>query len=464
MVMGASSIIRLVTQAVAARTDAHTVATMRPGLRVIVALLVVTTAASMAAAPVAHASTQRPPMPRHAWLQSVTTNAAVVRWTAVPGASSYQVRIAGTPVATVTETSVRLTGLRPATFSNVQVVTQRAELSSVPSDPVPVVTRASAACTHHVSSARGSDAGAGTLADPWRSIGRLIGAWQPGWVGCIEGSFVEDVSIFRGGTGALPVTLRSRPGTRATIRGRVWVARGADHVVVSTLRLDGRAVNDTARNSLPSPTVNARGTMLLDNDITNARTRVCVVLGSIRGYGQAILPTLAYNRIHDCGRRGANTHHGIYMESTRHARIAYNAIFDNADRGIQLYPDAQRSMIIGNVIDGNGTGIIFSGAEGFASSGNLVLRNVIAGSQLRSNLEHWWEQPARPGVGNIAARNCLGGARQGNVATPVHGYAVRGNSTGTLRFSDRALRDLRPLATSGCRAWMLSRALPLAPR
>ena len=57
----------------------------------------------------------------------------------------------------------------------------------------------------------------------------------------------------------------------------------ADHVVVAHLRLDGRAIKDTTRNSLPSPTVNAAGTMLLDNDIPTVRTRVCVVLGSIRG-------------------------------------------------------------------------------------------------------------------------------------------------------------------------------------
>jgi hypothetical protein len=352
--------------------------------------------------------------------------------------------------------------MAPATFVNVQVVARRGQRASVPSDPAPAVTLASTACTHYVST-RGSDAAAGTAAAPWRTITRLVDAWQPGWVGCITGDFAEDVSIRRGGTATAKVTLRSVPGTRASVRGRLWVARGADHVVVSSLRLDGRAIKDTARDSLPSPTVNATGTMLLDNDISNARTRVCVVLGSIRGYGSAVLPVLAYNRVHDCGTRGANTHHGIYIESTRSARIVHNAIFDNADRGIQLYPDAQRSMIVGNVIDGNGTGVIFSGAEGFASSGNLVLRNVISGSQLRSNLEHYWDEPARIGTGNVAARNCLGGAVQGNVATPAVGYAVRGNSVDLLAFADRAAGDLRPLPSSGCLPWLQSRMLPLAP-
>lgn len=413
-----------------------------------------------ALAPAAGATT-RPPMPRHAWLDVATTDSATIRWTAVPNATAYEVRRGGTPIGRVTGTSARVTGLGPSTYANLQVVTLRGQLASVPSDPIPAVTRASTTCTHYVSSARGSDAGTGSRTSPWRSIGRLVGAWQAGWVGCIEGSFVEDVSIFRGGTSTAHVTLRNVPGTRASLRGRLWVARGADHVVVAHLRLDGRAIDDTARNSLPSPTVNARGTMLLDNDISNARTRVCAVLGSIRGYGMAVLPTLAYNRVHDCGRRGANTHHGIYVESARNARIVHNAIFDNADRGIQLYPDAQRSVIAGNLIDGNGTGIIFSGAEGFASSGNLVVRNVLSGAQLRNNLEHYWEQPGRVGVANVAARNCLGGARQGDVAMPPVGYVLRDNSSGRVAFRNRAADDLRPAAGSGCRAWLLSRMLPL---
>ncbi len=411
----------------------------------------------------AEAATSRPAMPRHGWLVWAGTDRATVRWTPVQGATFYEVRRAGRRIGAVRGTVVRINNLRPATFSNIQVVARRGRLASVPSDPIPVVTRASTSCTHYVSSTRGSDRAAGTQAAPWRTISKLVGQWQAGDVGCVEGSFVEDVSIRRGGAAAAPVTLRSTPGQRASLRGRLWVAHGADWVVVSSMDLDGRALNDTARNSLPSPTVNARGTVLIDNDISNANSRICIALGSIRGYGAAIVPTLAYNRIHDCGRRGANTHHGIYVENTRFARIVHNAIFDNADRGIQLYPNAQRSLIVGNLIDGNGEGIIFSGAEGYASSGNLVLRNVISGSELRSNVEHYWDDPTRIGRRNIVARNCLGGARQGNFAMPIRGYAARGNGRGTLRFVDRAADDLRVQRTSGCRAWLLSRMLPAAP-
>ncbi|MCW2920654.1 MAG: hypothetical protein JWL76_528 [Thermoleophilia bacterium] len=411
--------------------------------------------------PSAAQAAARPSMP-YAWLDVASDTAATVRWLPVTGASAYVVLLDGAQATEVTETGVVISDLDPATMHTVQVLARGAGGESPKSDPVVVITRASAACTHYVSTS-GSDAGTGSATSPWRTITRLVQSWEPGAVGCLDGAFVEDVSILRGGTSAAKVVLRARPGSVASIRGRLWIARGADNVVVAHLGLDGRAIKDTARNSLPSPTVNGANAMLLDNDITNVRTRVCVVLGSIRGYGAAVAPVLAYNRIHDCGRRGQNTHHGIYMESTRRAKIVNNVIFDNADRGIQLYPDAQGSLIAGNLIDGNGEGIIFSGAEGFASSRNVVIRNVISGSQLRSNVEHYWEQgPRRVGVGNVVARNCLGGARQGNFATPLVGYRAAGNATGVLRFVGRAVDDLRPTAESGCRNLLLSKMLPLA--
>lgn len=401
--------------------------------------------------------------PAHAWLDGASPSTAVLRWTPVRGATAYQLRRNGRVIARVRATRITLRRLPAASYLQYQVAAVgRGGARSRPGDPIPVVTRAPLACTHHVST-RGSDAGTGSASSPWRTIERLVDAWQPGWVGCLEGRFVEDVSIHRGGLPGAKVVLRERPGASASIRGRIWVSRGADDVVVANLHLDGRANEGAGAGDLPSPTVNGNGAMFISNDIHNANTRVCMVLGSIRGWGTTSRTTIAYNRIHDCGRRGVNTHHGIYVESGRSVRIVHNVIHDNADRGIQLYPDARNTLVSGNLFDGNGTGIIFSGAEGYASSGNLILRNVVANSEIRNNIEHWWEEPARPGTGNRAVRNCLGGARQGNFALPIAGYSARANVTGVLRYRSRAAGDFRPLATSGCRWFLRSRALPLRP-
>ena len=81
------------------------------------------------------------------------------------------------------------------------------------------------------------------------------------------------------------------------------------------------------------------------------------------------------NRIHNCGELPAtNHHHGIYVEASDGARITDNWIYDNADRGVQLFPDAQGTYVARNVIDGNGQGIIFSRK----SANNVVEHNVIS--------------------------------------------------------------------------------------
>ncbi len=50
------------------------------------------------------------------------------------------------------------------------------------------------------------------------------------------------------------------------------------------------------------------------------------------------------NKIHDCGRLPrTNREHGIYLGKSRRATIRGNWLWNNADRGVQLYPDAQRT-------------------------------------------------------------------------------------------------------------------------
>lgn len=265
--------------------------------------------------------------------------------------------------------------------------------------------------------------------------------------------------------------LRSAPGSRVTLTGRLQINRAASHVVVAGLRLDGRAVNGPGAEDLPSPTVNGNHARFLDNDVFNQRTRVCFVIGSIRGWGRANGTLLARNRIHDCGRRGSdgngnNHHHGVYVEGADGTRIVQNVIYQNADRGIQLYPDARGSVIIGNVIDGNGEGVIFSGAEGLASSRNSVIANVVTNSRTRSDIEHWWENPAAPGTGNVAARNCVGGGKQGAFALPIVGYRAVGNVLGRPQYVNAAAGDFRLRPRTGlasCATWLRSRGTPLAP-
>lgn len=246
----------------------------------------------------------------------------------------------------------------------------------------------------------GRDSAPGTLERPVQSAQRLVNSLRPGETGCLRsGEYRSDWQVEIGTPG---ITLTSYPGERATLHTRLWVQQEGDGVTVSRLDIDGR--NPT---NLPSPTVNADDVVIRDNDITNFHTAICVSLGSPDTYGRAARTLIEHNRIHDCGRLPrTNQDHGIYVNTSDDAVIRDNRIYDNADRGVQLYPDSQRTLVTDNVIDGNGVGLIFGGSETTTSNDNVVQDNVITNSKVRGNIDYSWGGAV--GTGNVARHNCQG--------------------------------------------------------
>ena len=163
------------------------------------------------------------------------------------------------------------------------------------------------------------------------------------------------------------------------------------------------------------------------------------------------------NRIHDCGRiPSTNLDHGIYIESSTDAVIRGNFIYDNVDRGIQLYPDAQGTKISGNVIDGNGEGIIFSGKGGLVSSNTSVTGNVIANSRTRWNLESGGDGPKA--TGNLVHANCVWSSNpdayyneDNGVQPRSKNFAATENLDAKPVYVNRGAGDLRLAPGSGCR-------------
>jgi hypothetical protein len=305
-----------------------------------------------------------------------------------------------------------------------------------------------------VASASGSDAAAGNAASPFRTTQKLVDSLQAGETGCLRaGLYEENVAIESGGGAGAPITLSSYPGERATLRGRLRVKDSANHVVVESLDLDGRHAGGT----LPSPSVYGDDVVFRDNDVSNYHTGICFLLGS-NDYGHAQRVTIERNRIHDCGVLPAeNHHHGIYVEHAADLRVLNNWIYDNADRGIQFYPDSQRAYVAGNVIDGNGQGVIFSRE----SAGNVVEHNVITNSVLRWNIEDW----ELTGTGNIARRNCVWSTRSDSYARgggikvdPA--FAVAENLVADPLFVDRTAKDFRLRTGSPCAALLAGGGAP----
>jgi parallel beta-helix repeat protein len=308
-----------------------------------------------------------------------------------------------------------------------------------------------------VASPTGSDNAAGTADAPFRTAQVLVDALGAGQTGCLRaGTYNENLTIRQGGRAGAPVTLRSYPGERARVVGRLWIARTAGYVTISSLDLDGK---NPAEN-LPSPTVNSSNATFTDNDVTNEHTAICFNLGN-SSYGRAVNTVIARNRIHDCGVLPAANHdHGIYVAEADNTQIIGNVIYDNADRGVQLYPNAQNTTIQGNVIDGNGVGVIFSGDGGETSNNNDVEFNVITNSNQRNNVESYYPSGNPIGTGNVVRNNCIGGGVRdtGNGAIGDQiGFKASNNIIDTVRYQNRAAKDFTLPSGSPC-AQLLARS------
>jgi hypothetical protein len=310
-----------------------------------------------------------------------------------------------------------------------------------------------AGCTK-VASPSGSDSAAGSDSQPFRTAQKLVDALGAGDTGCLRaGTYSGNVKFSRSGEAGSPITITSYPAERATIAGKLWVTDSANFVTVASLDLDGR----NAAN-LPSPAVNGDDVTFTADDVTNYNTTICFNLGPTT-YGRAYRTLIENSRIHNCGALPAtNFDHGIYVEHTTDVQIVDNLIYDNADRGIQLYPDAQSTYIARNVIDGNGEGVLIGGgSEDFgpqASSDNVVEQNIITFSNQRSNVESHWGSPL-VGERNTVRNNCVfGGARDDQnhgLSAANGGFTASNNLLADPGFVNRAAKNFSLRSDSPCR-------------
>ncbi len=274
-----------------------------------------------------------------------------------------------------------------------------------------------------VASPAGSDSASGSPAAPLRTAGALVAALAPGQVGCLHaGTYAGGLRVSHGGSPGAPIVVRSYPGERAQITGRVYVPAGSDYVTIENVSLDG---NFQSGERLPSPTINANHVTFESDDVTNDHTGICFDVGSAT-WGFADSTVIAHDRIHDCGAPSTNQQHGIYVQDATNTQITANVIVDNADRGIQLYPNSTGAVITSNVIANNGEGVIFSGEGATSSSGNLLEHNLIVNSQIRRDVESWYPSGTPQGVGNLVRANCV--STRG-IDTSSGGFSAQGNVT-----------------------------------
>jgi hypothetical protein len=297
----------------------------------------------------------------------------------------------------------------------------------------------------------GSDSSRGTKLRPFRTAQRVVDSLRPGQTGCLRAGTYSEPSEFvvrfdHGGRPDARITLRSHPGERATLLGNVAVINGSDYVTLSRLRIEGTGGSNTVKTY-------ATGTIVEHSDITNAwRGRSCMILGS-DSYGVAVAPIVRRNRFHECGSRtNRNQDHAVYAQSAVSGHIIRNVFWNSAAYAIHLYPNARRTRVANNVVDGSAPsvrgGLLVGGESGKASSDNVIERNVIAYAE-SYNITADWDEPI--GTGNIVARNCLWGGREGNVDRSEGGFRTYANIVANPAFQNRRSRDYRLRAASPCR-------------
>jgi hypothetical protein len=115
---------------------------------------------------------------------------------------------------------------------------------------------------------------------------------------------------------------------------------------------------------------------------TSGENSACILMGA-SGSGQvAEGAVLEYSRSHDCGRLNPDStnrgSHGIYNNNSLGAVIRHNIFDGNSERGIQNYPNPVGTEIYGNVVIGNGYGMIFAdNARGINAHNNVVQDSTI---------------------------------------------------------------------------------------
>ncbi len=242
------------------------------------------------------------------------------------------------------------------------------------------------------------------------------------------------------------VTLAPYRSAEVTLRGEIKVPPGGAGSTIQGMTLNGRGHI--------GPRIFADRVVLRGNEITNHHTDICVQVGSWYSGPPSRGVVIERNMIHDCGALpSTNKHHGIYVSEARQTVIRDNWIYDNADRGIQLYPDADGSKVTGNVVLRNGDGLTINRS----SSNNEIYGNIIFDSVLGWNV---YGGPNVWGSNNVVHDNCVRGSNpdpdynvNGGVQSPQVQFKASQNRIAPLWsvFVEWSSRDLRLQSFSPCR-------------
>jgi hypothetical protein len=276
---------------------------------------------------------------------------------------------------------------------------------------------AAAGCAHYAS-AKGDDHASGTVTHPYRSVNRLVHALHDGATGCLSGVFTERVVVTH--------RVRLTGIGRATIVGGITITSTATGTRVTNLTVRGYGAGRAA------VLVRADRVTVANDSISGLgylnRNTACVLLSGSRS------AVIDRNRISTCSRAtvGDISAPGVFVGSAYAARVSNNVIVHTTGYGIVLGPNAQRTRVVHNLVDGNSGSLLITGNAKTASSHNTIESNIFTNAG-GNNVKAVWGGVV--GRGNAVVANCVWHGFGGDFAAP--GVHLEGNVVTSPRYIDR---------------------------
>ncbi|HMH48411.1 MAG TPA: right-handed parallel beta-helix repeat-containing protein [Solirubrobacteraceae bacterium] len=298
----------------------------------------------------------------------------------------------------------------------------------------------------------GLDGNTGAQSSPLRTVHALLGKLAAGQTGCLARGKYPAVTVrdgeSHGGAGA-PVTITSTNAeTPATIAGRIITMPGADWLTFSHLILTDPGVR------YPSVTIGSAHTSWIWNDVSAPET-ICFEPVDPGPYGPAEHTLIEHNRIHNCGQpflcdidippcneppNDGYHIHGVY-DMGNFTTVRNNYIYENSSKGV-LLRGGKGAVVEHNVIDGNGSGVLFGD---LTPEGETVAWNIITNSRgvcetCRDYFGIW--SFGSVGPANTAANNDVFGNASGNIG-PLDAVNLEENIEVDPLYVDAAKHDYR---------------------
>lgn len=244
-----------------------------------------------------------------------------------------------------------------------------------------------------------SDSGAGTLQQPFCSIGpaaAVVTAGQTVDIG--DGPYPERVTITNSGTPDQPIVFRAATGATVTLSGATagLVIDGQHDITIQNLRVNGAADAPALElHDASAIKVEVVSLTMATAATATAAVELTGVTGSTLRRVSAGATTIAAGLSMDAATQGVTVTSAVLMggdayDSADHSagiRVAgpNNRIINNLVRGfsgaaIAVEPGATGTLVANNTIDmGAGNGIRNSGATGTAITNNTVQRRCLDG-------------------------------------------------------------------------------------